>query len=342
MNRSLVLLAVVLGACGGGGQSSTGQCKQQSDCQTGQFCNPSGFCQTNLGCTTNAQCPNGQTCDLTSGQCFCSGAAQCPAGQTCNNAGKCQVPASCQSNQDCATNLICDSQSHVCIPAATCKQNVQCPQGQVCSATTGTCQPGCTTDGDCVLVDYTHTPPVYQPAACIGFQCVPNGCHSSSNCATYATCVNNTCQNQCGATQFCQSCDPTSLTGCPNNGLCLTDPADSASCQGLSASCKFFCGLDCGHGQPCPNGSFCSTVTAIGSTPDVPGGPCNLGDTCQGSGACQVAEGQQSGACPCMTNTDCPGFGLAGINCVQGACVVGYQCGPTKQYTCQTNNCGGG
>ena len=184
------------------------------------------------------------------------------------------------------------------------------------------------------------------------------------NCPIFAACLTSggqecpsataecTCQTLCnntGASQFCESCNPEGENPCANNGQCLDDPADPATCGGTpTAQCKFFCGIDCSNGQVCPNGTVCYTITAIGQTADVPGGPCNVGDTCanssdgQPNAACPVAEGEESGACPCFQDSDCPSDGFNNLPCEEGACVDGAQCAPDKQYTCQTNSCGAG
>lgn len=350
------LLAIA--ACGSGGSTQPpGKCSTSTDCPMGEFCNKAGSCQTDLGCSINTDCPNGQTCSVSGGvgQCLCKGDSQCASGQSCNAAGKCQGQSYCTSNIDCTSaGFFCDTLSHACIPQGTCAQDLQCPQGNICNLTTHRCAQGCQIDGDCALLDYTQTPPAYIPAACIGMQCVPHGCHSSLNCGVFEVCLSGsnglcgtndptcTCQTVCGVTQFCASCDPTNPLACSNGGVCLTDLGNSANCSGTG--CKYLCGLDCSQGQVCPAGTLCETITAVKSGTDGPSQICNVGDTCTGqrSTPCPVQEGQQSAACPCYQDSDCPNGGVVHCDVPSGACVVGKQCGYTKQYTCQTNNCGSG
>jgi hypothetical protein len=117
---------------------------------------------------------------------------------------------------------------------------------------------------------------------------------------------------------FCQACDfSPGAELCPATGEqanhCLIDENK----PGAS-----FCGVDCSHQEPCPNGMGCHdifiTPTACGAPEDCPllGHACATNDDCPGGrcdltwhqcvGLCVGNEGGQVGGCTCVKDTDCP------------------------------------
>jgi hypothetical protein len=95
-------------------------CAEDTDCQAGEVCNPANQCEA-YGCrTTELDCDYGETCDLTTGQCYtdwdycrtcnpnnsnsCGNGAMCaPYGD--ENVGYCWKQ--CQSADDCARGFVC-------------------------------------------------------------------------------------------------------------------------------------------------------------------------------------------------------------------------------------------
>lgn len=349
--RLTALLALGLGALACTGNKLSGNtaqtCKVDADCAMGAYCNGAGFCQVGLACTPACAAP--LTCDLATGACDCQKSSDCPVGLVCSALHTCQVQQTCNSNGDCPADagVFCDTVSGTCIPAASCGQDQNCPLGEGCS--NGSCAPGCVNDGDCPQVDYSQSPPVFTPYACLDFTCVKNGCHGTANCPFLDYCdpTSHTCQAACPALgPLCTACD--SNTPCPgSNSLCLYDDRDTPGCQSGDANCLFFCGQDCSQGQACPSGTYCSVVGLVsGQAGTSPADLCSKGQLCQGGPTpleCPVPEGATQGSCPCYSDGDCSALG-GRCDQATGSCYDGKQCAPSKQYQCPAGGgqCQGG
>jgi hypothetical protein len=348
------------------------------------------------GCQQDSDCGDPASawrCEVQTGTCYCRTNDACPNGQFCNNAGFCQDRAGCEKNVDCADpSLFCDTTTGTCLPVGRCDFDLQCPLGNVCDTSRNTCVEGCRSNGDCpgsscrcgeVPCNCTGTTPADLQKCTIGV-CDPYFCSDSSFCRFGELCGAQPdagiTRNQCFSDfdvdrrPYCTNCSfggGVSVCGTGAN-YCLIDTQNPGN---------FFCGADCSEGQSCPRGYDCSDVIVVytqwactRANPACPANPtqtcaknedCKHGGTCviptgqalgSCAGKCSVSEGDPTGFCTCLVDSDCAQESCSAgecsisrkkcvtqndckpIRCVDfdgvGGCLIGQNCAPGNGLSC--------
>ncbi|HSY25732.1 MAG TPA: FG-GAP repeat protein [Polyangiaceae bacterium] len=318
------------GTCNLGTSSSTGDCAvlgcrecSTNNCVDGVCCGTAG-CGTCQACGAALQAPGG-----TNGSCSPALAnsdphSNCPATSTCNGTGACGLKngqASAVANT-CASGFSVDG---VCCGSACSAACEQCTA--VGSTPAGTCAPspsGSPGSPSCGTVVCNGT----------ATSCPGAACTSDASCAAGFYCGSGgTCQPQ--RTQG-SACNATAGA----SGDCLT-----AGCQECAGSGSCVDNVCCGSSS-CPSCESCSAaLQAPGGTAGTcgpslagtdPHSNCMSGSTCNGSGACELENGQPStsaSACASGNLADgvCCDLPCAG-SCT--ACTVAH--GASKDGSCTT------
>lgn len=286
-------------------------------------------------CASDLTCAAGFSCDPNTGACACDSDSSCAADQFCNSIGFCQARLLCQSSADCGTGTFCDAPSGTCIAAGACTIDVQCALGQVCN--NFTCVPGCRLSGDCPLSQTCAacapgTPHTSCPVANL---CISGHCDSQLSCAYGDVCASTAEESDGGAVcqhdtrgPFCQTCvgSPGTPSLCDHNpaNYCLIDPS-------LPLGQAYYCGVDCGQGQECPNGYYCHDVrivTARNCDTDAGVAACKPTTTTPGCDPAKTHAPADGG--PGLVNDDC----LAALTA--SGPLVGAECDPdTKSCAAQ-------
>ena len=167
----------------------------------------------------------------------------------------------------------------------------------------GACQGGVDAyDGVCI--SYKEPNP-----GCLGpkWQCICNHC-GSTGCGIPETCGNGACDDGEGCVSCAQDCGCVGATICNMaSGKCVDDPCGNGVCDDAE-NCKI-CPSDCG----CEQGELCVN------------GVCTA-DPCDGLECGDNAGGDSCGEC------------VAGMQCVEGACVAECSCDGLE---CGDDGCGG-
>jgi len=240
----LLSLAMLVGACGGGGsttcefptpKSCDGKCAEccsDTDCGTNGTCS-NGVCQCKTGfeqkCSADLMCV--QCCETSQ----CSDAA-CPGKVTCDK-GKCKNLGIIEDG-DCFND-----------PTGCCP-------GLSCDVFTNTCQPECKGDADCQKLDV----PFADDMSCKNGVCDFAHCTKDANCAGGKVCYNGNC---------------VTIPGCDDLGSCQIVPATAVTQQNtkvkLAASAYFKSGaLAPGVGFSWQSND--TNIAAISATGEVTGG----------------------------------------------------------------------
>ncbi len=187
---------------------------------------------------------------------------------------------------------------------------------------------GCRSSGDCpqIAVDVSGVS-TFAPQGCIAGQCQPGKCTDTQGCTFGQKCASSTCVSACADAPYCRSCDPRDFFPCGDSkNYCLEDPRNSSGCSRPTATCRFFCGVDCSSGQACPAGYACYDIVVV-----VKNLECTCNTQCaNGTGLCACNEGATSGFCRCRNDQDCGLF----FKCSNGYCILGKNCAPSKGFYC--------
>ncbi len=207
---ALSVLALILGACGGGGTT----------CEWPVPKNCNGTCAE---CCTDGDCPGG-TCNA--GVCECPAAASmkcdadhmcvaCCADTDCDDAA-CPGQVKCDKGK-CKTLGIVEDGDCFNDPGACCS-------GLSCDVFTNTCQPECASDADCHALDI----PFADDTKCSNGVCDFAHCVKDANCAGGKVCFNGDC---------------VTIPSCDDLASCKVVPAMAVTQQGTqvqySASAYF-------------------------------------------------------------------------------------------------------
>ncbi len=265
------------------------------------------------GCTQDSDCGPDRYCDQATRECRCSRDEACSPGEFCNEQGFCQESIGCFTNDDCETGQICNYQTNECVDSQ-CVTSIDCSFGKICSG--GVCVDGCNSSGDCELGNICINGKCLTKADICGNDpnCIP--CDDKSYCEFKQYCDQSTHKCYDATGPFCQPCD--TLTPCPGypQNACLKNPYNQGP--------DYYCGVDCSGGRECPNGFICYTIV---TNPE-----CTKNSDCP-SGICNFLEGAISGTCQCVTDSDCNSL-FTQASCVNGACIVGYNCAPEPGEYC--------
>lgn len=282
--------------------------------------------------------------------------------------GACHPQRTCEWNPDCPVGF-CDTGVRFCRQSG-CERDLQCPFGQVCDGITRVCIDGCRSQGDCTRGETclcagegdTRVPcgcdgeSEEERALCFVGACVAGTCSEDESCGLGERCLPPEDPAGLAACErdrrgpYCQNCiNQPGQNSCGSDGpnFCLIDTTDAAG----RAS---FCGVDCSGGEACPNGFACNDVliltqsTCQGDGQCVPTGSecrddagCPAGARCaiapgqevgRCGGRCAVGEGDLSGFCTCVTDSDCPQQSCG----ADGRCSISRErCVPGQDDTCR-------
>lgn len=312
------LLAVLLGACGGGlGSSFDGAtlpdaqvdaatpvdaardlhviwqqdfavacgdgppCVAPKMCFGGQCIGPKTACQTLSDCPEHSLCVNG-VCYENRG---CTGDSDCENGKQCV-AGRCADPtASCTENDDCQDGYLCAAT--ICTPVPTCQTDTDCSSGYACVAGSCVSSGVCRHHWDCPQGDVCD-----RGGACIKLSDTP--CTRMNN-------VNIGCSEGQVCFEPCPGC----------GGLCLTLP----ECYPPGSFLADYPDVvpPCPEGQVCVQGACLDRMTPW---------------TCGSDGDCPPAQRCQSGKClvACTSDAQC----ASGLLCNLGLCGPPAACAITS------------
>ena len=321
-------LALLLSACGGGGQPGSvlpdggTACTKNSQCPSGQGCVsggcqalPCGGCQPDEACADTGQCvaaqgagcpqagcPTGYSCTGSFCAKPCTLDADCPSKSVCNSSlGKC---AQCTFDTQCAGvtgKPRCDGSSGTCV---ACTQPIDCPHGNFCDTTAHTCTPGCKVTGDCnVAIGEKCDTTAGTPGRCI--QCA----------------VDNDCKNTDGTSTLTPACDPTGhCVACTADKYC---PLGTPRCETTSKTC-----VQCLASNNA-TGTDCGVIAGATTRDAHDARTCNAAthscvDGCQFDTQCgcpRDASGNETncGRYPhssCLKDSDCNKVGTTGNTCV--------------------------
>jgi hypothetical protein len=249
--RILVLLTLVLAACGGNqapGRGNMGNTQNPGDDPPVMMSDPCDACGAHQGCTNGTcvdlpqkcPCPKESYCDLTTNMCKagCVSDGDCNAGRICNDQRKCVT--GCRKDGDCASGQICDASSQTCRKG--CRNDGQCGAGAICDDAKLICRNGCRDDNDC--------------SGLAGIQICDDatlvcraGCNQRSDCGPteYCDLAARACKSGCqyasdctapaGATCTAGKCVcPTGQTDC--SGTCVDLKNDKNNCNTCGNICK--------------------------------------------------------------------------------------------------------
>ena len=338
----------------------------QADCGGGGlFCDGTSCVP---GCTSNMDCTNGNTCNLSTNQCTCSGASPCTGNTMCdtgtgncfcgNPASVCGPMEVCNPMGDCTCGVVTASTGEACAdPAApdcdgaNCTCNFwsgPCQANEVCSPTVG-CECGslgmsCTTPEapDCNGAGCFCAP---EGSACDMFEtCGPTGCECGfvgTSCDTIeapdcdgSMCTCNWWGTPCDANE---ACDPMWGCECGSLGMTCSTP-EAPDCNGTACYCGTE-GSACDPFETCgPTGCECGFVGTSCDTieaPDCDGNMCTCmwwGTPCDANEACDPSFGCECGSlgmtCSTAEAPDCNGS--ACFCATEGAaCDPLEMCGPS-------------
>jgi hypothetical protein len=303
--RTLLPLALLLAACGGGGQTEmiglhpgrpdASTASPTADASVGQDAGPSGQMDTGVDpcaachmgqiCSNSVcmdvpahcPCPVESYCDLSSDSCKagCLDDSQCSTGRICDSSVR-QCKAGCRADSACGQNQICDAASSTC--RAGCRGDNACPMGQICDNTT--CRAGCRGDAQC------------GPGQLCDNTTCRQGCRHDSDCAAsgmICDATSMTCRGGCRSNTDCpleQICSPSS-TCTPG---CDTDMRCNAGRICEMQSCRDGCRMT----ASCPVDQFCDPMMLTCKTGCPQGDPshCAIGKACvnyvDGTNACSA------------------------------------------------------
>lgn len=321
---------------------------------TSDLCAPADPTADKNGCIhPPVDCNDGEACTLDS----CNSATgcvyepvKCRLGQICVN-GVCQTVGKCDGPEDCDDGDACTTDS--CAAGQCLHGPVDCDDDNVCTqdacadgvcVNTLTCDDGnpCTTDGCIPTSGCTHEPnsdpcddgqPCTTNDICSGGTCVggpPLDCSDGNPCTDdFCKFSPNPCfhvnnSDPCDDGLFCNGSDTC------GGGTCSLHAGDP--CAGADA-----CNNCCNEAVDncfCPAGIICSDCGIAGC------GPCDLPDSCNGSGAC--VQNSEPNGLPCTDD----GNECTNDICQNGICThpnapAGTPCGIVDGDCDEPDTCNG-
>ncbi len=326
LRGSLMVAALLLGACGSDAQSTAsagtvlGACASQDDCsESGGYCNVSSKqCVEQCNDAKGISCGSGKVCSNKQ----CVAAFGGDAGTTDVNGGSDAGPTDTSTTDTSTNDTLTDST--VGKDTAVADTSVQPSSDNSCHV--------CKTAGDCGD----------------GFDCVPllSGSFCSKKCAAVQDCAAGySCEKATSATQkYCvlptYDCKGCAVDGCPSTQQC-NYKVNPPACQDAKGQCS-----TCVQDKECGNGLRCVKFGASKiCAPD-----CSSGQTCPGNSTCVPFVTAGTKACAFNATTCCYGSSCTSAcancpdKCIAGQCVActkdadcaGGTCNVTT-YTCVTN-----
>jgi hypothetical protein len=302
-----------------------GNCRQDSDCRTGNCSTFAGVCRVPVGqaCTAN-------DCD----RCLTAAGGWSYCSRECDDVEQC-------NGDQCLGSP--ETGFFTCRPGCTSFGDASCP---------GTCQ--YPSDGGELFCacDYQTCPTVEPPRQ------VGQPCYSDSHCATGACYAHRECggpfKDECIDRGVCtQACESDASCGAGNT--CVAVPC----VEGQTTECGKLCLPTCSDAEPCDAYTFCVARPAAGGATAMvcdarqpEGASCWSGLDCQSGKCidrrCAPAGGQANGAAcggpadclsqSCVSGT-CRGTALLGDSCtIPPDCAAGTCCTSGPQAgTCRTS-----
>lgn len=288
----LVAATCTPSVCGDGILHPSEQC-DDGNTVAGDCCSPTcTFVAAGTVCRTSAgQCDIAEMCTGNSGVCPTDGLAA--DGTTCNDGNACSQTDACQTGTCIGSNpVVCtaSTQCHIagiCNPTTGVCSNPQVPEGTACSDGNGCTQTDFCVNGGCLGVN---------PVVCSA----SDQCHVAGTCnPTTGVCSNPTAPEG----KACSDGDACSQTDTCINGICnganpvvcsASDQChDTGTCNPATGTCsnpKLADGTPCNDGDGCTQTDACQTGACAGGDPVV----CTASDQCHGTGSCDSLSGKCS------------------------------------------------
>jgi hypothetical protein len=301
---TILMLALVVAACGDIKVTADNDCKTAAECRVGELCQ-GGVCVVDPG-KADAVTDSGGGGDTVAPDTTSDGEV---TPDTTADAG-CTADADCKTPGPCEAAGSCDKSTGVCTYAALDCSGLDgaCGVGVCDAAGSGGCVvsaanegAGCDDGDDCSTDD-----------ACSGGACVGKAmdCDDSVAC-TADSCVDGACVNDiagcdCTVDGDCDDDNECTTETCAGN-VCKTSVLNGAGCDdGSACSSGDTCNsagacvgqaLNCDDANPCTSDQCNPTTGACTNKAVADGNPCAYGLACTNGSACQA------GACGCA----CPG-----------------------------------
>ena len=291
---------------------SGGACNDGSSCTVDDTCVDGACHGTGVPCTDDDPCTD-DVCDAAGGCTHvprsdvpCNDGLACTAADVCTDGACAGVAVSCDDGDPC-TDDSCDPASgcvHAPATGAPCDDGSPCTVGDACQD--GACAPG--------------------PSAC--------ACETDADCEPYDDGDPCTGALHCDTSGGAPACvpDPATVVVCPPVG---ENPCVVSVCDPADGQCKT---APSGAGEPCDDGSKCTTGDACQDGVCLPGAltPCNDKNPCTSDMCDPVA-----GCVHTPTSGGCTDGSLctSADSCVDGACVPGPVVGCDDGSVCTTDSC---
>lgn len=313
-HHPVVLLTVLLAACGRPSVSPGDPCASTAECLADQeLACSQGQC-ARLPCQRTAQCPAGAAClQGVCGPPECAQDSDCLGPLRCFE-GDCRADL-CEFKAECDPGEVCIGEPPQCrLPPARCTEDRECPNDTFCQLPEQACQRKCTSDAACGPESY-----------CDGAFCRLR-CRTGSDCASTDACVDGRCQRvdcapvdcppqrplqdpqtcSCVACLADTDCATQAREGCSTANrciVCVLKSTDASVCaaqglvllEGCCAECAT--ATDCGLGSSCLDGR-CQPAATRDCAADA---DCGAGARCD-LGYCV----EPGSAAPCVRQADCP------------------------------------
>jgi hypothetical protein len=336
------------GACSGGNPVV---CTASDQCHTAGTCSPAtGACSNpnkadGSGCNDGNACTQTDTCQA--GACSGGNPVVCTASDQCHTAGTCSPATGACSNPNKADGAACNDgnacnqtdtcQAGVCVGGnpVVCTASDQCHTAGTCSPATGACSnpnkadgSGCNDGNACTQTD------TCQAGACTGGN--PVICTASDQCHTAGTCS--------PATGACSNPNKPDGSGCNDGDACTqTDTCVAGTCTGANP-------VVCTASDQCHLVGTCDSMSGVCSNlAKMDGTPCNDGNACTQTDACQAGACMGNDPVVCTASDQCHVAGAcnpADGSCTNPAQADGTTCNDgdacTQTDTCVTGVCTGG
>ena len=247
----LVAVALLVAACGGGGEGGPTVCQSVLDCPSGERC-VDGSCQsadTGGGgglCQSDADCPTPGT--------ICQDGACVPDGGT---------PCACGPDDEC-TATAPECQTDPCpAPGDECTEDVECEDDEECTLNTCLC-------GVCEV----ELAPV--AGCCLALADCDDGIDCSSDACAYFHCEHMFPAGCCSDDAQCDDRDPCTVDSCTPDG-CVNESTGSGCCTQAS---------DCDDGDDCTADACVEGGCVHPRDPDDPLCGCLSDTMCDDGNAC--------------------------------------------------------
>ena len=325
-------------------------------CQSLDACHVAGTCDPNTGVCSNPSAPDGSACN---------------DGNACTRTDSCRGgvcvggnPVVCIASDQCHDVGICDPTTGVCSNPNK-SDGTGCNDGDACTQI-DTCQSGhCEGDDPvvCTALDQCHVPGLCNPldGACSNpIQLDGMACDDANACTRSDSCQQGVCTGSspviCSALDQCHlagSCDPASGicsnpskpdgASCDDGDACTrTDTCNAGTCAGANP-------VVCPAPDQCHTAGSCDSATGLCSNPAKANGtPCNDGNACTRTDACQAGACIGTNLVICSALDQCHQTGICDPNtgvCSNPpqpdgtACDDGIAC--TQNDVCRAGVCAG-